>query len=381
MKYLLEQLMPNVQCFLDVDHLSAVESQMTQSKRRVQESQKQSKEDGIAVLTKHVANSHVLILFLTDEIFDRFWVLTEIKAAIDNNVDICLVRETDARHGALTIGELRADCPEELRAAVFEKPAIDWFRDVHHKTVSILQLAQRIVVADDVRRWRDETPNLCLHSAISNMKFGDPPLVDKYHCYVTRSKEFVAMRKMLQAKGIKLDMVPAPSEPANFREELILNSTIIVAMLTETAMKNPDVQHDLKFALNHNKPVIVVHVCGSDNHNFGTITACCPQQLQSLGLFKDLAIPWYAGDGGFHIDNYEEHRVVAVHRIWHKVAQLCKPGADSRYTSEPPSILNALTAPAVKSNAVVPFKEASSNPTARSAVEIPPGVYLPQTEK
>ena len=96
-------------------------------------------------LPTHVKNSETFCLFLTKQVFERsdlcsvcglechvfflrFWIVEEVKSAEKNKVDILLVRETDSRHGALSLNTLQQQCPSELREPVFEAEVVDWHR-------------------------------------------------------------------------------------------------------------------------------------------------------------------------------------------------------------------------------------------------------------
>ena len=56
----------------------------------------------------------------------RYWILEEVKSAVTHKVDILLVRETDSRHGALSLSTLKQLCPSEMRRPLFEAGVVDW---------------------------------------------------------------------------------------------------------------------------------------------------------------------------------------------------------------------------------------------------------------
>ena len=55
------------------------------------------------------------------------------------------MRETDAVHGGLPLASLREQCPDELRAAVFAHPVVEWQRVRDFQLVSLRQVGQALL--------------------------------------------------------------------------------------------------------------------------------------------------------------------------------------------------------------------------------------------
>ena len=111
---MLERLVGNVRCFLDVDSLRQSD---------------QVDDMDVKALPKYVANSQTFMLFLTETVFDRYWVLEEIASAVKNKVPLLLVRETDTRHGGLPLETLEEAVPaSKMKKKLFKKEVVDWHR-------------------------------------------------------------------------------------------------------------------------------------------------------------------------------------------------------------------------------------------------------------
>jgi hypothetical protein len=46
------------------------------------------------------------MLFMTEEVYEGFWILKELTAAVNKHTGVMLVRETDKRHGAVALSKL-----------------------------------------------------------------------------------------------------------------------------------------------------------------------------------------------------------------------------------------------------------------------------------
>ena len=79
----------------------------------------------IIVWQEHVAESAVVLLFLSRGYFLSRNCLRELRAALDLNKPLLLVHETVTSKGGATIDELISECPSELRDAVFFRRAAE----------------------------------------------------------------------------------------------------------------------------------------------------------------------------------------------------------------------------------------------------------------
>jgi hypothetical protein len=264
-----------------------------------------------------VKNSQTFCLFLTEEIFDRFWILQEMQTSVEHSIDICLVRETDSRHGALPLETLQSACPSQLRRSLFSQEVIDWHRDTHFKTVAIIKLTQRILMNDDAMKYEDAPPNIFLPRAISEMKFGSPVLLPgcNFHCYATCPVFAVDLRRGMEKINVKVTIASMQdTDTVVSRQAAIKDSSMVLALLSPGSMASSKIQEDLVFAFKQGKPVVVLHDGGLAQSEFEDVLKACPPRLGKLGLMDDLAIEWH----------YEqESRKVSERLICHKIVQIC----------------------------------------------------------
>ena len=70
--------------------------------------------------------------------------LREVRAAIEKDKPLILVHEADPDKGGGTLQELRAECPEDLQAYIFDKgwAMTVWYRINEHQLVSLTIIAE-----------------------------------------------------------------------------------------------------------------------------------------------------------------------------------------------------------------------------------------------
>jgi hypothetical protein len=274
-------------------------------------------------IPSHVKNSQALMLFMTEGVYDRYWIMQEITTALKSSIDIVLMRETDHRHGALSLRELTEQCPSELQVRLFTNPVIDWHRDLHFKTVSILQLCQRILRQDDVGQWGRKIPELSIPKTITEIKFSDPETSGSctYHCYCSDSTFHSYLeRSLVDENKVAVRISSADHNVGDDeRRNLISNSHIYLALLSPERMQDHSLHADIKFALMKKKAVIVLHDGGLATADFDGIVKFCPPELVELGLFSNLALEWHSE---------KDAREVSVKLLWHKINSLCNISLD-----------------------------------------------------
>jgi hypothetical protein len=299
---------------------------------------------------------------MTEEIFQRHWVVQEVSAATKNRVDIATVRETDQRHGAMPLNDLKVQCPSELAKWVFQTHTVDWHRDIHFKSVAVIQLMQRILVQDDPGKWARNPPRLILPNTVTQMKFGDPdplPLSCLYHCYCSNQPfQHDLQRALVTENNAKLQLCCAGEfAQEHKRRELISSSYLVLALLSPQAMQGAALQADLQYALEQGKKVVVMHDGGMASSMFNDIVTVCPQKIVDLGLFSDLALEWH----------YEKAcREVSVHLLWHKINALC--GRADVFDKKQEQVKPKTNSVLIKLMHTIPGKEGTSH----VPVRVPP---------
>ena len=70
--------------------------------------------------------------------------LRDVRAAIEMGKPLILVHEADPGKGGGTLQELRAECPEDLQADIFDKgwPMTVWYRIKEYQIVSLTIIAE-----------------------------------------------------------------------------------------------------------------------------------------------------------------------------------------------------------------------------------------------
>ena len=117
----LQLLLPSIQVFLDVDDL-----------------------EDIGALESYIGRSQVILFFLSGGYFRSKNCLREVRAALSQGKPIILVQEADENKGGGTLEELRAECPKDLQAAVFEA---SWRLAVWHR-IEDFQLVSLKIIAE-----------------------------------------------------------------------------------------------------------------------------------------------------------------------------------------------------------------------------------------
>ena len=141
----LQQLLPGIKVFLDVDDL-----------------------EDIGALESYIGRSQVILFFLSKGYFRSKNCLREIRSSLEKGKPIILVQEADPAKGGGSIEassyrrgstpappqarssgqprlqELRAECPEELQPAVFDQPfpLVVWMRIEEFQRVSLKMISE-----------------------------------------------------------------------------------------------------------------------------------------------------------------------------------------------------------------------------------------------
>ena len=119
------QFLPGCEIFLDVDDLK-----------------------NIGELEACIGRSQVVLCFLSSGYLRSTNCLREVRAALEKGKPLVLVHEADPNKGGGTLAELRAECPEELRAAIFDAgwPMVVWHRIEAFQHVSLKVIAEALLL-------------------------------------------------------------------------------------------------------------------------------------------------------------------------------------------------------------------------------------------
>jgi hypothetical protein len=311
--YQLQQMMEGISIFLDVDSLSS------------------EKAGSLKNLPNLVRNSRALLVFLTEDVF-TYWVNVEIATAIKASNGTMAVYETDPRHGALSLDVLKSQCPPDIAADLFKGSPIMWTRDGHLKTISLKKMAQQLLVIVEPVKYASGSPQLIGPGEITRKHFGPLPLLRgrEHHVYVTASDYNCSvsstLRKLFVAQKLEFSIAtaaPNGSELSDLtsseqgRQQLIRSSCAVLVPLTVSAVKDAQVQADLRCALQLGVHIALLHLHtpgdGPSDNQFGDIMSSCPPDIANQ-VFSELAIEW-------HLD--PDYEVVGQQMVWQRMAAVC----------------------------------------------------------
>ena len=104
--------------------------------------------ESTALLEEYISQSAVVLIFLSRGYFLSINCLREVRAAVEMQKPIILVHESDASKGGASLDELRAECPEELREAIFGGHLpVPWLRLGHFQKESLICIAEGMLAA------------------------------------------------------------------------------------------------------------------------------------------------------------------------------------------------------------------------------------------
>tara|TARA_B100000795_G_scaffold74807_1_gene53059 strand:- start:1167 stop:3974 length:2808 start_codon:yes stop_codon:yes gene_type:complete len=121
----LQLLMPGIKVFLDVDDLQ-----------------------DISKLEDYIERSGSVLFFLSRRYFVSRNCLREIRASLDKKKPLILVNEADKTKGGQAVAKARAECPEDLRAPIFDgRNPITWLRIADFQLLSLKLICHEILSA------------------------------------------------------------------------------------------------------------------------------------------------------------------------------------------------------------------------------------------
>lgn len=177
-------------------------------------------------------------------------------------------------------------------------------------------LTQRILAHDDPGRWARQSPALFVPNTVTEMKFGDPkPSVCDYHVFCSDYDIFWDLQRYLvdeNGVAVKLQGAKDGTSQAD-KHSMLSKSDMFLAVLSPQTMANVDLQHDLEFAIEHGKKIIVLHDGGLAASDFDDIINACPTGRKMSVVFQHLALEWH----------WERHfSDVSKQLLWHKICTL-----------------------------------------------------------
>ena len=273
MKELLVAFVPGLRVFLDVDDLIDI-----------------SQLEGL------IDASDVIIVFLTGSIADSgmeqsaymrsFNCMRELRRAVQTNSPLVFVRETDQRHGAVSMPAHRRDCPTDLCAALDAHPVIPWYRVKDYLHVSLRLIIERVL--NTKVRIPGALLDVTLHLA--------SPSAGHFHLYVPSGNHGAA------------EVAELLHEEANrTRTELSITSDeahrhlaqLFVLYLSGSNLNDlAQLHREIIAALDCGQQLLLIHE-QRDSHDavpFATIIERTPQTLRLNGIYDSTAIPLYEGE-------------------------------------------------------------------------------------
>jgi len=95
-----------------------------------------------------VQNCSAFLFFITDGILDSKWCAQEIRWAVQFQKNIILVRETDERHGGISMKDFFKQVPQDLMETFQNIIAIPWYREPAYRDVSIKSILKAAQLGD-----------------------------------------------------------------------------------------------------------------------------------------------------------------------------------------------------------------------------------------
>ena len=213
----------------------------------------------------------------------------ELNSALEKELLLVLVRETDAVHGGLSLAELKHQCPPEMRERVFKYPHIGWQRIKDFQLVSLRWVGEALLRALLRPPAVDGlTDSLIIAGSLSEQALILPaPIQTSTH----NPGAGDLSQEIQKEAGGKIGNKPP----------------CFLLLLNATTYDDPDLVGEIVQVLEGDQRLILVH---DVNISFSDIMERTPPQLSGKGMYNELAVALLDG----------EHRHVSLIHIAAKMA-------------------------------------------------------------
>ncbi|EOD04348.1 hypothetical protein EMIHUDRAFT_221124 [Emiliania huxleyi CCMP1516] len=279
----LQQFLPGCEIFLDIDDLK-----------------------NIGELEAYIRRSQVVLCFLSRGYLRSTNCLREVRAALAMGKPLVLVHEADPDKGGGTLAELRSECPEELRAAIFDAgwPMAVWHRIEAFQHVSLKVIAEALLLKAPKYAGEDELP-LCIPGEVRAVDLAFPKPVALWASTLNAGARDLADAvaaavaggvSITDATPSRLSSLPRSSVGDGDGDE----ATHMLLYLNRSTWAGDGAEalaEQVRAARSARLPIVMAHendaLCGGCI--FGHFFEVTPRDLIADGLYHDLAVGCHAG--------------------------------------------------------------------------------------
>jgi hypothetical protein len=248
----------------------------------------------------------VVLCFLSRGYLRSTNCLREVRAALEMGKPLVLVHEADPDKGGGTLAELRSECPEELRAAIFDAgwPMAVWHRIEAFQHVSLKVIAEALLLKTPKYAGEDELP-LCIPGEIRADDLAFPkPVVLWASTLNAGARDLADAVAAAVAGGVsitdatpsRLSSLPHSSDSGGDGDE----ATHMLLYLNRATWAGDGAEalaEQVRAARRARLPIVMAHendaLCGGCI--FGHFFEVTPRDLIADGLYHDLAVGCHSG--------------------------------------------------------------------------------------
>ncbi|EOD10874.1 hypothetical protein EMIHUDRAFT_215127 [Emiliania huxleyi CCMP1516] len=274
------QFLPGCEIFLDVDDLK-----------------------NIGELEAYIGRSQVVLCFLSRGYLRSTNCLREIRAALEMGKPLVLVHEADPAKGGGTLAELRSECPEELRAAIFDAgwPMTVWHRIEAFQHISLKVIAEALLLKTPKYAGENELP-LCIPGEVRAVDLAFPkPVVLWASTLNAGARDLADAVAAAVAGGISVtDAIPSrlsslPRSSDSDGDE----ATHMLLYLNRSTWAGEGAEalaEQVRAAREARLPIVMAHENDVERAGciFGHFFEVTPRDLIADGLYNDLAVGCHA---------------------------------------------------------------------------------------
>ena len=218
--------------------------------------------------------------------------LREVRAALEMGKPLVLVHEADPDKGGGTLAELRSECPEELRAAIFDAgwPMAVWHRIEAFQHVSLKVIAEALLLKTPKYAGEDALP-LCIPGEIRASKLAFPkPVVLWASTLNEGARELAEAVAAAVAGGVSITASSGDGDEATHML-LYLNNA------TWAGDGGEVLAEQVRAARRAKLPIVMAHENDAVRGGciFGHFFEVTPRDLIADGLYHDIAIGCHSG--------------------------------------------------------------------------------------